>query len=65
MSTVAERIGAYVADLEERLAADGAQEEGGTPEHFGKFARDVIAKWQRVVKHAKIRASGASSGRTG
>jgi tripartite-type tricarboxylate transporter receptor subunit TctC len=40
----------------ERLAADGAQEEGGTPEHFGQFFRDVIAKWQRVVKHAKVRA---------
>jgi tripartite-type tricarboxylate transporter receptor subunit TctC len=39
----------------ERLAADGAQEEGGTPEQFAKFFRDVIAKWQRVVKHAKIR----------
>lgn len=41
--------------FKERLAADGAQEEGGTPEHFGQFFRDVIAKWQRVVKHAKIR----------
>ena len=41
--------------FKERLAADGAQEEGGTPERFGEFFRDVIAKWQRVVKHAKIR----------
>jgi len=41
--------------FKERLAADGGQEEGGTPERFGEFFRDVIAKWQRVVKHAKIR----------
>ena len=39
----------------ERLAADGTDAEGGTPERFGEFFRDAIAKWQRVVKHAKIR----------
>jgi len=38
----------------ERLAADGAQEQGGTPAHFGEFLRGEIAKWGRVVKHAKI-----------
>ena len=43
--------------FKERLAADGAQEEGGTPEHFGKFFREMVAKWQRVVKHAKIRTN--------
>jgi tripartite-type tricarboxylate transporter receptor subunit TctC len=42
--------------FKERLAADGANEEGGTPEHFGQFLREVIGKWQRVVKHAKIKA---------
>ena len=39
----------------ERLAADGTDAEGGTPERFGEFFRDAITKWQKVVKHAKIR----------
>ena len=39
----------------DRLAADGTDAEGGTPERFGEVFRDAIAKWQKVVKHAKIR----------
>lgn len=54
LNTEMERI-IRTPQFQERLAADGAQEEGGTPERFGAFLAEMIAKWQRVVKHAKIR----------
>jgi tripartite-type tricarboxylate transporter receptor subunit TctC len=40
--------------LRERLAAQGADIVGGTPEDFGKVIRSDFAKWAKVVK-----ASGA------
>ena len=41
-------------DLKARLAADGTDPVGSTPEAFVTFMRTEIAKWARVVK-----ASGA------
>ena len=39
----------------EKLAADGAQPVGGTPNDFGQHIRREIAKWAEVVKHARLR----------
>jgi tripartite-type tricarboxylate transporter receptor subunit TctC len=41
-------------DVKERLAADGAEPIGNTPEEFGAFIKAEIARWAPVVK-----ASGA------
>jgi tripartite-type tricarboxylate transporter receptor subunit TctC len=41
-------------DVKERLAADGAEPIGNTPEEFGAFIKTEIARWAPVVK-----ASGA------
>jgi len=38
----------------ERLAADGAQPGGGSPEKFAAFIKADIAKWSRVVKNAGL-----------
>ena len=38
------------ADVKERLAREGADGVGSTPEQFAAFVRNEIAKWTRVVK---------------
>jgi tripartite-type tricarboxylate transporter receptor subunit TctC len=43
------------ADTRERLAALGAEPMNRSPEEFGRFVREEIAKWSKVVK-----ASGAT-----
>ncbi|MDB5862425.1 MAG: hypothetical protein JWO70_231 [Betaproteobacteria bacterium] len=43
------------ADTKERLAALGAEPMNRSPEEFGRFVREEIAKWAKVVK-----ASGAT-----
>jgi tripartite-type tricarboxylate transporter receptor subunit TctC len=40
--------------IQERLAADGAQPGGGSPEKFAAFIRADIAKWTKVVKQAGL-----------
>jgi tripartite-type tricarboxylate transporter receptor subunit TctC len=40
--------------LRERLAADGAQPGGGSPEKFVAFIRADIAKWTKVVQTAGL-----------
>ena len=40
--------------VRERLAADGAQPGGGSPEKFGTFIKADIAKWSKVVKSAGL-----------
>jgi tripartite-type tricarboxylate transporter receptor subunit TctC len=40
----------------EKLAADGAEPVGGSPEDFANFVRSEITKWGSVVKHAKVSA---------
>jgi tripartite-type tricarboxylate transporter receptor subunit TctC len=37
-------------ELKARLAAEGADAVGGTPEQFGQHVRSEVAKWSRVVK---------------
>ena len=41
-------------DLRERLAVDGAEASGGTPDQFGAYVRAEVAKWARVIKLVKI-----------
>ena len=43
-------------DVKERMAATGIDAAGGTPEAFGKFIHDEIAKWGPVVKAAGAKA---------
>lgn len=39
-------------DIQQRLAADGSESVGSSPEEFGRFIRDEIAKWGKAVKAA-------------
>jgi tripartite-type tricarboxylate transporter receptor subunit TctC len=41
-------------DVRERLAADGAEPVGSSPEEFAAFIRAEIAKWAKVAKAAGI-----------
>jgi tripartite-type tricarboxylate transporter receptor subunit TctC len=41
--------------LRERLAAQGADTVGGTPENFGKTIRSDFAKWAKVVRQSGAR----------
>ncbi len=42
-------------DVRERLAADGAEPVGSTPEEFAAFIKSEIDKWARVASAAGIR----------
>lgn len=46
----------HSAEIERRLLAEGSQIGGISPEEFGRHIKTEIAKWQRVVKEANIRA---------
>ena len=41
-------------DVKERMAGDGLEPVGGSPERFREVLRRDIAKWQKVVKIAGI-----------
>jgi tripartite-type tricarboxylate transporter receptor subunit TctC len=41
-------------EIERRLLADGSEIGGGSPEAFGVYIRNEIAKWTRVVREARI-----------
>jgi tripartite-type tricarboxylate transporter receptor subunit TctC len=43
-------------DVRELLAKQGMTPRGGTPERFGSLVRAELARWDRVVKAAKIKA---------
>jgi tripartite-type tricarboxylate transporter receptor subunit TctC len=40
--------------VRDRLAGDGAQPGGGSPERFGAFIKTEIDKWSKVIKQARI-----------
>jgi len=40
------------SDMRARLAAEGAEAGGGSPEEFGAFFRSEIDKWAKVIKQA-------------
>ena len=42
-------------DVREKLLAQGAEPMPGTPEAFGKFMQDEMAKWAPVVKQAGVK----------
>jgi tripartite-type tricarboxylate transporter receptor subunit TctC len=42
------------AEMKERLAADGAEPQGSTPEEFGALIRSELEKWGRVTRAAGI-----------
>jgi tripartite-type tricarboxylate transporter receptor subunit TctC len=44
-----------LADVRDRLAADGAEIVAGTPEEFAAFFRTEMVQWAKVVKAAGIR----------
>lgn len=43
-------------DVQSKLAADGSEAVGGTPEQFGAHIKSEVAKWAKVVREANIRA---------
>lgn len=43
-------------EVRERLASDGAQPVGNTPEEFAKVTATEVAKWAKVVRDAGIKA---------
>jgi tripartite-type tricarboxylate transporter receptor subunit TctC len=42
------------ADIKERFIRDGLEPIGGSPESFGKFIRDEIDKYARVIREAGV-----------
>ena len=45
-------------EMKERMANDGTEPIGGSPEHFREVLKRDLAKWQKVVKTANIKAGG-------
>ena len=43
-------------DVAKRLAAEGAETVGGTPEEFGTFIKAETARWAKVLKAAGVKA---------
>lgn len=43
-------------DMKGRLAADGSEAVGSTPEQFGAHVRAEVAKWKKVIQETGIRA---------
>jgi len=43
------------SEMRQRLAAEGADAKGGTPEQFAAFFREEIDKWAKVIRAAGIR----------
>jgi tripartite-type tricarboxylate transporter receptor subunit TctC len=41
-------------ETREKLAADGAEPVGSTPEQFAAFIQSEIDKWSRVVKSSGL-----------
>ncbi len=41
-------------DIRERLAGDGADPVGDTPEQFARFIQSELAKWEKVARNAGI-----------
>jgi tripartite-type tricarboxylate transporter receptor subunit TctC len=45
---------AQLPEVRERLAADGADPGGNSPEEFGAYIRRELARWKTVIEQAKI-----------
>jgi tripartite-type tricarboxylate transporter receptor subunit TctC len=46
----------HAPDLQERLATTGTEPRTSTPEEFGDFIRQEMAKWGKVVREAGLKA---------
>mgnify|MGYP003344757831 CR=1 FL=1 len=46
----------HSSDIQSKLAADGSEPVGNTPEQFGAHIKSEVAKWAKVVREANIRA---------
>ena len=46
----------HSADIQNKLAADGSEPVGNTPEQFHAHIKSEVAKWAKVVRDANIRA---------
>ena len=44
-----------VPEIRERMAGEGIEPAGSTPEAFTEIIKTDIAKWTRVVREAKIK----------
>jgi tripartite-type tricarboxylate transporter receptor subunit TctC len=42
-------------DIQERMAGLGLDPAGGTPETFGRFVKEDIARWAKVIKESNVR----------
>jgi tripartite-type tricarboxylate transporter receptor subunit TctC len=42
-------------DMKKRLAADGTEPVGNTPDEFGRYIKEEIVKWAKVAKAAGIK----------
>jgi tripartite-type tricarboxylate transporter receptor subunit TctC len=60
--TIVERLNREIAaiirqpDVRERLAGEGAEPAGGTPEAFALHIKRELARWSQVIKQARIKA---------
>ena len=43
-------------EVRERLAAEGAEPLGSTPEQFGAYIQKEIERWAKVIREAKVQA---------
>jgi tripartite-type tricarboxylate transporter receptor subunit TctC len=43
-------------DVRERLASEGAEPAGGTPEEFALHIKRELARWSQVIRQARIKA---------
>jgi tripartite-type tricarboxylate transporter receptor subunit TctC len=41
-------------EVRDRLVANGAEPQGGTPEQVGAFVRSEITKWSKVITAARV-----------
>ena len=44
-----------MSDVRERMASEGAEPVGNSPEEFGAHIRRELARWARVIKQARLR----------
>jgi tripartite-type tricarboxylate transporter receptor subunit TctC len=44
-----------LSDVQERMAALGLGIAGGTPEEFGTFVKQDLARWAKVIREANVR----------
>jgi len=42
-------------DVQERMITLGLDAVGGTPEAFGRFVQEDIARWAKVIKESGVR----------